>query len=82
MHNFPIKLDNNGTEIGKISIMQRRVKHFVEIGSYTVVGPNKGITKVFENGSNKGIFHNSLISKIFTKFLQKPPKFFKKPLFS
>ena len=22
----------------------------------TVVGPNKGITKVFENGSNKGIF--------------------------
>ena len=39
----------------------------------TVVGPNKGITKVFENGSNKGFSpYESLFNQIITPDKHKP----------
>ena len=56
--------------------MVRFSQHF-----YKVVGPNKGITKVSENGSNKGIF--SLFAqfpyfKNFQRISTETPKVYQK----
>ena len=57
-----------------IIVQETVTSDFSPILSSIVVGPNKGITKVFEIGWNKGKFpylHDSLISKTLTKFLQR-----------